>query len=125
MTPPLSRIVGRFLGLCVALVGVVVAHVGFFGRVAGGRGIDVLVYGSPHALLLFAAGSAGVGFVVGGAAVAAGRSRNLVVSVASLVLAGAVVLLPMEPKSTDGLLGFGFGALVLLLAAALTPPKTD
>lgn len=122
--PPLSRLVGRSLGLCVALVGAVAAWVGLFDPIVEGWGIHSFLH-SNGILLSFAAGFAGVGFVIGGLNVAEGRGRTVAVVVGVVVALSAVALLPMEPKSTDGLLGFGFGALVLLLAAALTSPKAD
>lgn len=123
MTPARPRLAVRSLGLCVALVGAVAAWVGF-DPVVEGWGIHSLLH-SNGVLLWFAAGFAGVGFVVGGLAVAAGRGRLVAAAVGGVVTLAAVALLPVEPKSTDGLLGFAFVAVVLLLAAALTPPAAD
>lgn len=117
------RLVGGILGLCVALVGIVVAWVGL-SPIAEGWGVHSLLNGNGVALW-FAAGLAGVGFAVGGLAVVRGRGQALALAVGVLVYVAVVVLLPMEPKSADGLVGFGYVALVLVVAAILTLPNAD
>lgn len=75
--------------------------------------------------LWFAAGLAGVGFAIGGLAVVDGRGQTLALAVGALVYVAVVVLLPMEPKSADGLVGFGYVALALVVAAVLTLSNAD
>jgi hypothetical protein len=115
----LSRLVARLLGLCVAAVGVVLAGVGFFVPAGSRRGIDLLLSNMADAGILFAAGLAGLGFLVGGLLVLAGRGRNAAVSLGGLVLVGVVALLPVSTNSLAGLLGVGLVSLVLVSAASV------
>ncbi|MDS0297203.1 hypothetical protein NDI76_00415 [Halogeometricum sp. S1BR25-6] len=111
------RLVARLAGLAVAVVGAVLVGGGFFARVAGGTGLALLVRGNPLNILV-AAGLCGLGFLVGGLAVAAGRGRALGISVGGVVAFAAVALLAVGTNSTQSVVLVGCTGLCLLFAAA-------